>query len=556
MSSLKSFFIFLKTNPFLFSCLIIALFKFWQLPSLTYNAEVFAESGTNFFINAYEGTIFQNLLILDAGYLPLLQRIVAVFAVKMFPIALYPFVTQFVAICFIAIMASIINIREFRKICPSDFIRFALGLSIAFISDYELNTLINFSYYGVVLLFLGIFLDKQKMSTTIYSILVAASSLVILSKGHFVIFIPIFLFLAFRSMKMKMKRTALFYYILLAASFIQLVSIYINTSFSQSQNSVNLLYLVGKTIYYFLLTHWHVFFGYVEKGAASYPAMFFVLILLGMGLKKAIIKKNYATINFFLVANFIAICSLFLTVAGLSNKTAPITSNVDAVVGAVSRDSLALPEQKPNIFYDKHLANLRSLFFSNLLVFLAGSIVIVGIFPRKSEKFIILAFFFLSSGAFAQIKAEEPYPVKDLSYSQWGLYSDQLNAKSFCIPINHYPFILKRNCTYLYPHEGSTLFQNKQLGGKIILNSLDSSSYLWKVKAVIVIDEDGKDYKSLSASRDGVVVSKAKLLVPSTYKYKYFIFEKEASGIESLEALDVNGNIVKSKIDVVIMGTK
>src|SRR5258706_8009482 len=144
---------------FTISCILIIVIKCIQFPSLTLNAEMFAESGTNFFIHAYRDTIVTNFISTDAGYLPLAQRIVSVILVKVFHIVGgYAFASQAVAIFIIAIMSSLFTLSIFNKYCKSTLLRFIIGISIALISDYELNVFINFIYYGALLLFLGIFI--------------------------------------------------------------------------------------------------------------------------------------------------------------------------------------------------------------------------------------------------------------------------------------------------------------------------------------------------------------------------------------------------------------
>ena len=109
---------------FFFSFLLILGIKFIQFPSLTYNAEMFVENGTNFFIHAYKDGILTNLVTTDAGYLPLTQRIIAVTLVKLFHIVeLYPYFSQLIAVAFIAGMSSLINLNFLKNLYPSFFLR-------------------------------------------------------------------------------------------------------------------------------------------------------------------------------------------------------------------------------------------------------------------------------------------------------------------------------------------------------------------------------------------------------------------------------------------------
>src|SRR5436190_2047675 len=93
---------------FFLAWLINIVIKCIQFPSLTVRPEVFAESGTNFFVNANYHPLWSNITATDAGYLPWTQRIIAVVAIKLFhAVSLYPYTTQWTAILFITFFCSL-----------------------------------------------------------------------------------------------------------------------------------------------------------------------------------------------------------------------------------------------------------------------------------------------------------------------------------------------------------------------------------------------------------------------------------------------------------------
>ena len=75
---------YVSTFLFLLSFCIIFTTLFLKYTSNGVDAEFFAEAATNFFYNAKFKPVTEAFLLPEAGYLPLLQRIIAFFVVTIF----------------------------------------------------------------------------------------------------------------------------------------------------------------------------------------------------------------------------------------------------------------------------------------------------------------------------------------------------------------------------------------------------------------------------------------------------------------------------------------
>jgi hypothetical protein len=555
---------------FLFSTIIIIFIKFIQFPSLTYNAEMFEENATNFFINAYKLNVFADLVTTDAGYLPLTQRIISIILVKAFHlVSLYPFISQIIAITFIGIASSIINLNYFRILNSSLLVRFILGISIGLISDYELNAFINFIYYGALLLFLCIIINKEALNRIQLFFVSLGSFLIMLSKGQYVVFIPIFILAALMHFRKKQYKSFIFYLCSTASGFIQLGIMFSNLNKTESNHNLALLpYFAIKTIYYFILTYRHVFMGYITKEHISLLEIAILIILFIIAFKKLIENNEKNILYIFLAGNFIAICSLFLTVvvsnSNISQKINPTASVSNTKSVIISPENIPKivnidTQNEKNIFSVKHFANLRSLFISNLLIFLTGTLVLLTLLPRKLHKIIFLLVLFFTSGAFGQIKAEEIYAKKAQSYSQWEIYSQLLSKKQYCIPINHYPALLKENCDYLLYKDQDSLLSDAKPVKNIILSELAPQAYKWKIQAVILINKPNQFTKASSLNlfaynKNGEVIGTARQLSPGNYDYIYYLFDTPVTSVKQLIWKNSDGKIMMITPNLIVFG--
>lgn len=556
---------------FFLSVLIIVIIKCLQFPILTVNAEMFGENGTNFFFHAYENNLLSNLFIPDAGYLPWTQRFITLFLVKgLHIIQFYPYVSQAIAILFISVTSSLINFDVFKKLSSSVFARFIIGIAIGLISDFELNVYMNFIYYGGLLLFFGIIINKEKLSKAFLFLISIISGIVILSKGQLVAFLPLYFFLALWHFKKKQYKSLSYFLVGLAAGVLQLATMSSNTSSDSSPKLFLLPYYFIKAVYYLILTYKHVFFGFVTKEGMTIFSIALLFILFIFAIKTLLEKKEKYTLYVFLAGNFIAFCALFITIVLYSQSnpnvkqianTVTSASNVAAATEKVTNQVYNNAQKTQNIFEVKHHANARGLFVSNVLIFLVGIFVLLNLFPKNRDKILFVLIIFFTSGAFGQVKVEEMYMQKSQSYSQWQAYYPLLKNKQYCIPINNFNFLMKKNCDYLFSTNQENFFTPvaKTKEKNISLLKLTSLAKNWEIQAVLIINKPTqltKDitYTLFAYNEDGEEVGKAKQLIPSNYDYVYFLFDKPVSSVEKITFKTKDGKDIMVSPNIIIYG--
>ena len=547
------------------SILINILTKCKLFPSLTIRPEVFAESGTNFFYHAYTHDLLTNLTATDAGYLPWIQRILAVSIVKgLHVVALYPSITQWIAIVSIALFSSLFILPVFRKIIASDLCRFFIALAISMVSDYELNAFINFIYFGSSYLFLIMFVEKERMRRSVVLLLGLVSGLIFCSKGAFIVFLPVYVAALIYHFLRKEKTSVLYYAVSTGFGLLQTAVLISNFSSQQSQVSKSLfafIFYMLKALYYLVLTYRHVLVGSIMTDKGLAPSLLLVVVVLIFALHRIWQQKNTVLLVFFLVGNIIACSSLFLTVLLSRNninvmpKAATATISVPGIIsGSVSRPHILQIDK--SIFFVKHFANLRNMFFSNMLIFLVSLSIILPLLPRKSYQLLALAIILYTSGAFAQTAVEEPYRSQSASYSQWRTYSHLLTRDAYCIPINPYPFLLRKNCNYLYPQPTGEYPYQSRGGRQIRLADLSRASDKWQVASFAFVSQQEKGLLDVTAivRRKTGIIERIRPITPAGYKYTYFLLSTPQT-IGSIELRDRQNNSIVVPPNIIVFGT-
>jgi hypothetical protein len=114
------------------------------------SGEMWAEMGTNFYVNANSVPLAQKFLSTDAGYLPLPQRVLAVLPNWFsFPAYSTPYFYTWAAIFLTAGMVGLFCLPIFRQIVKCDFLRFVSALFVLLMADFESRTFVNFTYFIV-----------------------------------------------------------------------------------------------------------------------------------------------------------------------------------------------------------------------------------------------------------------------------------------------------------------------------------------------------------------------------------------------------------------------
>lgn len=230
---------------FFVSFLLTFLIAFLRLPSLTWQAEPWAETVTRYTNDVVFGGFFYNLTTLDFFYLPFFQSVISSIIVSSIGVSAHLiFILQMAALGFIALFSSIINLRIFRFLIQSDFIRFLVSLTICIgsFADYELFTYVNFPYFFCSTWILSLLVLNHPQARNYkysYWLLWGLLLLTAISKSQFVIFIPPVLLSACYSLWRRKATTSVMFILLFLELGIQ-VAVSIDSSYSNPSISANL----------------------------------------------------------------------------------------------------------------------------------------------------------------------------------------------------------------------------------------------------------------------------------------------------------------------------
>lgn len=118
-------------------------------PTLILSGEMWAEMAVNYFQNAGDPSLWHSLTALDAGYVPLPQRLIALMGTLLtLPAATIPFFYTWSAVFLTAALVGSFCLAPFRKVIANDYFRLIVALAILVVADFETRSFINFTYFG------------------------------------------------------------------------------------------------------------------------------------------------------------------------------------------------------------------------------------------------------------------------------------------------------------------------------------------------------------------------------------------------------------------------
>lgn len=152
----------------------------------------YAEAVSNFLKYAREESFLSNLLITDAGYLPLFQRLITLFYVKLLRVPAHSalYAMQFTACLCCCMIWSFFALAPFQRLLrlPQRMMVCFLVMSVCFYQETLFFT--NFVYWGVLLLLLFLISDMERWNRVAYVGITLVCCLICLSKGVYVILLP------------------------------------------------------------------------------------------------------------------------------------------------------------------------------------------------------------------------------------------------------------------------------------------------------------------------------------------------------------------------------
>lgn len=197
----------------------------YLLDSSLYLEPTYAEAVTNFLHYAREESLGTNLLIADAGYLPLLPRLITLFYVKVLRIpAAYALYFMQATACLLCSM-----VWAFFVLYPfHGLMRLSgriLWCFLVMLTCFYEETLFftNHAYWGIYLLLLLLAADLECFSGWVYVVLLAAGALICLSKGTYVVMLPLMILFLFFFGRSIGRRDKVLAYVIGGASLLQLL---------------------------------------------------------------------------------------------------------------------------------------------------------------------------------------------------------------------------------------------------------------------------------------------------------------------------------------------
>jgi hypothetical protein len=127
------------------------LFLLAKMPNWILSGNFWDEAATNYYYKAQYEPWYLSLVATDAGYIPLPQRLVALFAsfVKIPPEAVPGFYTA-VAIAVPALLVGTFTLGFYRSVLESDFFRFVVAITVLLVSDFMTRGFVNFTYFSAL----------------------------------------------------------------------------------------------------------------------------------------------------------------------------------------------------------------------------------------------------------------------------------------------------------------------------------------------------------------------------------------------------------------------
>ncbi len=193
--------------------------------SSVYLEPIYAEAVTNFLRFAREEKLTANLLIADAGYLPLLPRLIMLFYVKLLrvPASAALYFMQGTACLLCSMVWAFFVLPPFKGLMrfPNRILWCMLVMMTCFCEETLFFT--NHAYWGIYLLLLLLVADLEAFPGWVYAGLLGAASLICLSKGTYAVMLPLMLFYLLLFWKSIGRRARLFAFVTGAASLLQLL---------------------------------------------------------------------------------------------------------------------------------------------------------------------------------------------------------------------------------------------------------------------------------------------------------------------------------------------
>lgn len=409
-----------------------------KFPVMTIFTEPFAEFGTNFFLNASTKNIFDNLLLQDAGYLPLYQRIFSLIIVKVFVLSprIAVILMQNSLILIMSSIISIFMLKEYSKY-GNIFFRFVICLILAgfpILHVYETHSFINIGYFNLVGIILISLLNFENFTKKKFILIMVITFFLCLSKAYFIVLFPIVVVIYMIFRKKISKREKIYLFVIALSTLIQAIYTYNNSKWIDTINEkkITLIENISRMFHNIVQQVIYLFFSNIS------------------------LDSNIFSLNLiFLVIIIISIISALYYFYKYKNKESVILISLILIILGTSILNIKARIWDSEIFWTKTtgIMKVRHSFFIQISIIF---FVIIFIFNYlkdqkrallKNNLYTILGLMFFIR--FLVFDNNYIY-IKDNSFSDWNIYSKFYKEKEYLIPLNPEFWYINKNVEVHY----------------------------------------------------------------------------------------------------------
>ena len=420
-------------KKYFITVVIIYLLISIKFPIMTIFAEPFAELGTNFFLNASTKSIFNNLLLQDAGYLPLYQRIISLIIVKMFVMSpkIAVVLMQNSLILIMSSISSIFIMKEYNKY-GNIFFRFVICLILSgfpILHVYETHSFINASYFNLVGIILISLLNFESFTKKKFVLIMIITFFLCLSKAYFIVLFPIVVITYIIFKKKLSKREKIYLFIIALSTLIQAIYTYNNSKWIDTldEKKITLIENFNRILHNIVQQVIYLFFSNISM------------------------DSNIFSLNFiFLIIVFIAIISAIYYFYKYKNRESLLLILLILIIFGTSILNIKAKIWNFEVFWTKStgIMKVRHSFFIQIsLIFFM--IIFTYNYLKDQKRSLLKNKFYTILGLLFFIRFlvfDNNYIyIKDNSFSDWNIYSKFYKEKEYLIPLNPEFWYISKN---------------------------------------------------------------------------------------------------------------
>jgi hypothetical protein len=487
--------------------LLTQLFVIVSLPTQSLRAELWFETGKNFFATAYHESLWNNLGKTDAGYLPWLPRLIAVFVVKVLGcVQSYPVVVQAFSNLSFGLLSAIFCLRCYRVITPNDHIRFLVGMAFGcgLLADSGIYSLFNVAYAGIPAIVLVLCLDLTKLTRREYLGHLGLITLLMFSKGIFIAVFPLYFLALLHAILKRRGRGVLLFGLAMVAIATQTVSLKLNQVntpelFGGVYNGKGLTYLLNSPSAYL-------------QDLGTYFAETFPFVLF---------KQSQPHAAGQMVVLVLVICGGLIVAAARRGETQLVTLCVASVVFAVGAATILIVAH-PFRAVPSGLNHFGAS--ANFVVFLSVCAIIASQMRSHPAAVPLVGMMILAVLVRRPEPMCDPFREDSERHSQWKIYRFLVQPEGdYVVPLVLSPSVMSRNCDHL------NLGMPYRVSGKADFLTHTGTVLGWNIRAVIYeqpTDHRGgaQPTKLVAYGPNGKRLGVATRLTPLNYRYTYFWF--------------------------------